>query len=151
MNEPAEAAVPGRSALESLWSTFEDFGLAGPAARVLCALLQEGSAGASQLAARAGVARTNVYPVLDSLVAGGVAMRVPGPSRVWTTPGWSAVIERLYEAEADRLEMLRSQRDAALALVEELSPEVLSDPLPFVHVLHNAAETRQAYAQLFAR
>jgi len=144
-------AAPGGTPLESVQASFVDFGLTAQAARVLIVLLQQGSAVASKLATLSGLARPNVYPVLDDLAAKSLVMRVPGSAGVWTTPGWETVVERLYREQADRLEMLRARREEVLALVEDLSPAALSAGLPYVHVLQGVAENRKAYDHLLAR
>ena len=59
-------AAPGGTPLESVQSSFVDFGLTAQAARVLIALLQQGSAVASKLATLAGLSRPNVYPIITA-------------------------------------------------------------------------------------
>lgn len=138
------------SVLESLQDDFEAFGLGGYEARVLLALLQLGSATASQVSELSGVGRTSVYPVLRSLTLKGLAEQLPGKSGIWASSGRAQVMDRLYESQERRLQELHERRRHAEARLEELGREGSPPPLPYVHIVRGIDETNKAFNRILS-
>lgn len=145
----ADSAAPA-SVLESLQEDFEAFGLSGYEARVLLALLQLGSAPASELARVAGLGRTNVYPTIDALQAKGLADAVPGKTGVWSAPDREEAIGRLYRREEQRLRELQLRRERARDNLNLLGPPRSTVPVPYVHSIRGADDTKACYGRLLA-
>lgn len=137
--------------LERVQRDFEEFGLNGYQARILVQLLRLGSASPAQLARAAGVHRTSAYPVLQELLARGVAELVPGQTSLWTTPGRDEVVDRLWNAHEERLRNLRGRVDATREILAKIAPEeAVGGAVPYVHLLTNAAQARGIYDRLLA-
>ena len=137
--------------LERVQRDFEEFGLNGYQARILVQLLRLGSASPAQLARAAGVHRTSAYPVLQELLARGVAELVPGQTSLWTTPGRDEVVDRLWSAHEERLQNLRGRVDATREILAQIAPEqAAGGVVPYVHLLSNAAQARGIYDRLLA-
>lgn len=128
----------------------EDLGLTSAEARVLVALLGLGSAGATQVAAAAGIHRPNVYPVLDALAARGLVGRLPGRGRIWAPARTEEVLESLYAAEQDRLERLEAKRPVLRGLLDSLGSTPTPDAPAAVTVVAGITETAKAYDALLA-
>ena len=131
--------------LAQLQPALEELGLNGNQARVLLALLQLGSASATQLARLSGVLRTNVYPVLNELAEKGLIGQVPGKSAVWVSPGEEEVIERLHAAQQERMKKLESTVGHARQLLSQLSTAIPSAALPYVHLIQSAAQNKAVF------
>jgi len=137
--------------LERVQRDFEELGLNGYQARILVQLLRLGSATPTQLAEAAGVHRTSAYPALRELLTHGVAALVPGQTAVWTTPGRSEVVDRLWQAHEKRLQSLRGRVDTTRQLLEQLAPEEHTGvAVPQVQLLSTAAQARGVYDRLLA-
>ena len=143
---------PGTAAsvLESLQEDLEAFGLSGYEARVLLALLQLGSAPASELARVAGLGRTNVYPTIVSLQAKGLADAVPGKTGAWSAPDRQEALGRLYRREEQRLRELALRRERAQENLATLGPPRSTVPVPYVHSIRGADDTKACYERLLA-
>lgn len=141
----ASAPVP-----EPLLHGFQELGLSPYEARVLVALLRQGSANSVELARLSGVPRTAVYPVLQGLGERGLAERVSGPGpAVWASRGRDQVISRLKAAAEDRLRLHRQRADDLRDLLERSFPEAPPEvPLPFVHVLTGASQLKGTHEQM---
>lgn len=119
MMNGADGGTPSRG-VEALRDLFEELGLGGYEARVLAALVQVGSAPASQLPKLAGVPRTSVYPVLDELGGKRLAQRLPGDGpAIWASPDREEVINRLEAAQEERLRELHAAQEARLFTAQE--------------------------------
>lgn len=139
--------------LEELRVLLEELGLGGYEARVLLALIQVGTAPATQLSKLADVPRTSVYPILDELGAKRLAQRIPaeGPA-VWAACGRDEILDqllsgqevrvrdahqsqenRLQAAQEERLRELNAGREESLRAIQariDRAREVLSVELP---------------------
>lgn len=145
------AKPPSRgSVLEALQEDFEVFGLGGYEARVLLALLQLGSATATQVSELSSVGRTSVYPVLHSLTDKGLVEQLPGKSGIWASSGRAEVMNRLYELQERRLRELQERRQQAEARLAELAPEGSPPPLPYVHIVRGTEETNRAFNRMLS-
>lgn len=138
---------------ETLRHTLEDLGLSPYEARVLLALLRNGSSSSSQLGRLADVPRTSTYAVLESLSERGLAHRLPGDGpTMWATPGVDEVLDRLEAAKAaaqeEQLRQFRSRLDEARRLLAETVTAQPSVSLPYVHFVRGAPQVRKAFEQL---
>jgi len=88
--------------IERFQRLLEGLSLNGSEARTVLALMRLGSATMSQLAQATGISRPNLYPVLDSLQARGVAERLAGRYAVWQSSGPAEVLAALEAAEEAR-------------------------------------------------
>lgn len=71
-------------------------------------LLRLGTATLNQLSQGSGISRSNLYPVLESLQARGIAERLSGRYAVWVTPGPAEVLAVLEQAEEARAAATRA-------------------------------------------
>lgn len=122
----------------------QELGLSEKEARVVVALVAQGSASATHLAREADLYRTNVYPVLEALEAKGLIGRFPGKAGLWSSTGRDQVVDRLYAAEENRHERLQASReDLRLALTATREPETA--PVPMIGLVHGPTETGRVY------
>ncbi|HUP68302.1 MAG TPA: helix-turn-helix domain-containing protein [Acidimicrobiales bacterium] len=135
---------------ESLSRDFEEFGLNGYQAKVLVALVRCGSSNATEIARLSGVNRTSVYPVLQELSEKGLAEQVPGRSAQWASPEPDEVLERLYDAQEERLRSLEERKLHTQRTLRHLAADEPGGPLPYVHFLRGAAQVKRAYDRLLA-
>lgn len=133
---------------DSLCRQLEDFELSAPAARVLVALLQAGTARASELARVAGVNRTSTYQVLEVLRAKRVAEELPGKFALWSSPGADEVLRRLVSGHEERLRRLQGTVGDIRAGLERLLPAEPPATLAPVELVANAARIRRTFARL---
>jgi sugar-specific transcriptional regulator TrmB len=122
-------------------------GLTQYEARVYVALIRRDGSSAADMARLTGVPRPRVYDVLDSLVAKGLAVQRPGHAAKYVAVDPREAMARLVEVQAQRLDMLRGDAQAA---AEELSPAFVEgnrhrDPLDYVEVIRD----RDALARRF--
>lgn len=141
--------------LEAVRQGLSDLGLSPYEARVVAALMQGGAANSTTLARLAGVPRTSTYQVIDSLLAKGLAERVPGPGpAVWSCPGRDDIFERLeaavVAANAERLRQHKACSAKVRELVDNAFSEVVPASLPSVHVLSCPVQIRTRYERLVA-
>lgn len=136
---------------EGLVREFEQLGLSLYESSVLLALLRLGSATSLQLAQVSSVPRTSTYQVLQELMARRLAIRVsaPGPA-VWASPGRDEVLARLDAAQEDRLRQHRERAARVREMLAESLPEGPSVAMPYVHVMHSAAQVRVTYDTMLA-
>lgn len=125
---------------------FEELGLNLNEARVLVALFESGRASPPELARRADIHRTTVYPVLQELSRRGLARQVAGEQPTWTAVGREEALDRLRAAQEERLRGLRARVEETRAMLEDLEP-VPAAALP-VQFVHSAARTRALYEEL---
>jgi len=78
--------------------------LTGSEARVLGALLLLRTGTLKQLSEAAGINRSNIYPMLDSLSGKGLCERLPGKYAVWQCREPREALARLRRAEEARLQ-----------------------------------------------
>ncbi|HSH62421.1 MAG TPA: helix-turn-helix domain-containing protein [Acidimicrobiales bacterium] len=93
---------------ELLRQLLEGLSLSGSEARTMEVLLRLGTATLNQLAQGSGISRSNLYPVLDSLAARGIAQRLSGRYALWSTPGRAVVLATLEQAEEARAAATRA-------------------------------------------
>lgn len=122
-------------------------GLTQYEARVYVALIRRDGSSAADMARLTRVPRPRVYDVLDSLVAKGLAVQRPGHAARYVAVDPRQAMTHLVEAQAQRLDMLRNDAQAA---AEELSPAFEEgnrhrDPLDYVEVIRD----RDALARRF--
>lgn len=142
---------PGVSLPEALVRDLEDLGLSPYEARVVLALLRLGSANSLQLARLSGVPRTSIYQVVDGLSGKGLATRVPGDrAAVWASPGRDEILERLHASEEERLRRHRERTAQVRDTLAKAFPETPDVELPYVRLLHGAAQVTRTYEQLWA-
>jgi sugar-specific transcriptional regulator TrmB len=140
---------------ERLAREFEELGLGPAEARVIVALLQLGSAKSAHLAKAAGVPRTGIYQLIESLQEKGLVVRVPaGGPAMWTTTGRDKIIDRLH-TQAKAAEQERIQQHALRStILREMLAEALPEPepgnLPFVHAITSPAVLREEHMRLLA-
>jgi sugar-specific transcriptional regulator TrmB len=147
------ADVTREAALNALSSEFEELGLSRSEARVTAALLQLGSAKSAELARAAGIPRTNIYQVIESLRDKGLAVRVPGPgTAVWTSPGRDKVLERLdaslTAAQEERLRQHRLRTQRLREMLADSVPDNPPEPVPYVTLLTCPPQVRDAHERL---
>lgn len=145
---PNERSTGFTPLLEGLQEDFEAFGLSGYEARVFLALLQLGSAPASELARVAGLGRTNVYPTIDALHAKGLAEAVPGKTGVWSAPDRDDALDRLFRREEQRLAELKMRQERARERLRALGPPRSTVPVPYVHSIRGAEDTKACFERL---
>lgn len=135
----------------TLLRDFEELGLNGSQARVLLALLRLGAASSTHLARLSEMPRTAVYPVLEELSAKRLVLRVAGEGpAVWATPGREEVLDRLHESHEENFRALQAKLERTRQTLAETFPETPSVPLPFVHVVHGAADVKRFYERLLS-
>lgn len=147
----AAGAVPSGKHVDKMRQEFEQLGLSGPEARVLTALLYCGTGSAGTIAAAADIPRPNVYPVLDTLVAKGVADVLAGKVAKWTTPGPARVLERLCDIQRERLSDCERRAEQMGELLAKVLPGDDGAPRPYVHLLADAAQVKRTYDELLAK
>ncbi|MCA1844815.1 MAG: hypothetical protein LC792_16805 [Actinobacteria bacterium] len=137
--------------LRALRAELEAFGLPGNEALALLGLLRLGSANTAQLAGLSGISRTNVYKLLEALVAKGLAEQVPidGPA-TWASFGQEETLNRLCAAQEERLRELVARGERLRHMLAAALPSPPSGPMAHVHVLHKATETGRIYQELVA-
>lgn len=138
---------------ERLAREFEDLGLGPAEARVIVALLQLGSAKSAQLAKAAGVPRTGIYQLIESLQEKGLVLRVPaGGPALWTTPGQDKILDRLHSALLAAQEERAQQHALRATILRELLAEALPPPapvtIPYVHLITCPAQVREEHERL---
>jgi HTH-type transcriptional regulator, sugar sensing transcriptional regulator len=119
------------------------------------ALLRLGSAKSSLVAKEAGVPRSGIYQLIESLQEKGVVTRQPGGGpAVWTTPGRDKVLDRLHTAmvaaQQERIEQLGLRTTLLRELLAESLPQPGEPDLPYVHILTCPARLRDEHQRLFA-
>lgn len=135
----------------SLGRELEELGLSSYEARILLALLQLGSANSVELAKVSSVQRTSVYPVLQGLIAKGLAELLPGDGpATWTSPGCEEVFNRLDASLEERLKEQRGRSARAREVVARALADAPSPPLPYVHLIAGSGQARRAFEQLLA-
>lgn len=109
--------------VEALAIEFKSLGLGPSEARVLVALLREGSATGAQIAEYTDLPRTNSYPLLKTLEAKGLATRIPGDGPVrWMPAPYEAVLDNLEAAlVTSQQDELRQHRERSNHLRERLA------------------------------
>lgn len=125
-------------------------GLTQYEARVYIALIRRDGSTPADVARVTRVPRPRVYDVLDSLVAKGLAARRPGHVAGYVAVDPRVAMAHLVEVQAQRLELLRSDADAAAA---ELSPAFQEgnrhrDPLDYVEVIRDREALARRFDQL---
>lgn len=146
LREAAPSVLPLPGALSR---EIEELGLSPYEARILLALLRLGSAPSVQVAAMAKVPRSSSYGVLDELQAKGLVERVPGSApAVWTSRGRDEVLARLHGIQEERLQRHQDRTERVREMLEQTVPEGRAAELPFVKVIHEAAEAKRVYEQL---
>lgn len=150
-SDPAAAPLPVKVA-EGLYKAFEGLCLTPYQARVMVALQQVGSGICVDLARLAGVPRSSIYQVLEELDGRGLAYRVPGNGpAVWASVGRQEALDRLVQAEADRLEQLKVHAAEVAKVLERLLPSDRSVSLPYVQVIHDPSRVAPLYEQLLSQ
>lgn len=144
MNNMSDGAAAGT---HDALAILEDLGLSEKEARVLAALVTQGSASAAHLAQEADLYRTNVYPVLEALEAKRLVGRFSGKAGVWSSAGRDQVIDRLYTALEQRNEKLQASRED---LRTALTAEQEADPseVPRIELVHGPTETGRVYDEM---
>lgn len=146
----AERGPSSAQVRDTLRAGFEQLGLSTNESRVLVALLQVGSATASQLARLADVPRTGVYPVLDELTIKGLVHSLPGKAALWSTPGRAEVLSRLYAAQEERHQALQATMETAREMLDQLIPEDdASAAVPYVSLIPGVTKVKATVEQLF--
>lgn len=153
-----EAPAPVQPALrpERIARELEDLGLGPAEARVVVALLRLGTAKSAVLAKEAGVPRTGIYQLIESLQDKGIVTRVPGGGpATWTTPGRDKVLDRLHAAQVAAQQERIEQLGLRTTLLREMLAEALPAPgepnLPYVHIITCPARLREEHQRLFAQ
>jgi len=147
----APTPIPTKVA-ETLYREFEALGLTPYQARVVVALQQAGSSSCVDLARLSGIPRTSVYQVLDELDSRGLASRLPGNGpALWGSIGRKAVLARLIDLEAERLDNLKNRAERVGEILDQLLPSDRSVSLPYVQVIHDPSRVGPLYQQLLGR
>ncbi|HUP69391.1 MAG TPA: helix-turn-helix domain-containing protein [Acidimicrobiales bacterium] len=135
--------------LDSLAAAFRDLGLSGYEASILVALVQLGSATATQLAKVSGITRPNVYPALEALRAKGAVEVAMGKVNQWVCPPRDEVVERLRRAEEERLRAAEARvgtrAEEAKGILSTLAPAAPEPALPYARLIGKAAEASALY------
>lgn len=130
---------PERPPVDELPFLFEQLGLSNYESRVLAAVMARGSGTATEIAAMAGVQRSNVYPVLDSLRGQNLVEYRAGKVARWVCPSRDEVIRRLSTARFSRLQQAAGQVAAlgeeAMRVAATLGPEESNPPSPSCHLV----------------
>lgn len=146
---PEESDGSASPSLDSLAAAFRDLGLSGYEASLLVALVQLGSATATQLAKVSGITRPNVYPALEALRAKGAVEVAPGKVNQWVCPPRDEVVERLRQAEQERLReaeaRIGSRAEDARGILSALAPAAAEPTLPYARLIGKAAEASSLY------
>lgn len=150
--EPAEHEQQSpRPIPDDVRSELEQLGLNPNQARLLLALLRLGPAKAPDLARVSGVPRTSIYPVLEELSSKSLAERVSGPGpAVWAAPGRDEILDRLHQAEQERLREHESRTERVRRLLAESFPDAPSVSLTHAHVIKGMAQVRRAYERMLS-
>jgi HTH-type transcriptional regulator, sugar sensing transcriptional regulator len=125
-------------------------GLTQYEARLYVALIRRDGSTPADLARVTRVPRPRVYDVVDSLVAKGLAVHRPGHAAGFVAVDPKQAMARLVEAQAQRLEMMR---DDAQAAVDELTPAFAEgnrhrDPLDYIEVIRDRDALTRRFNQL---
>lgn len=140
------------SSLVFLREELENLGLSPYEARVLMGLLRSGSIAPPQLAQLAEVPPTSIYKVLEQLNTKGLAERLMGDTNTWASVGHDEVVGRLeLRLRAANEERLRNHQVRAARVEQLLAKSLPATPsvsMPFVHLLHGAAQARDAYNRM---
>ena len=144
-------SIAGTPIPDDLRSELEQLGLNPNQARLLLALLRLGPAKAPDLARVSGVPRTSIYPVLEELSAKSLAERVSGPGpAVWAAPGRDEILDRLHEAEQERLREHETRTERVRRMMAESFPDAPSVSLTHAHVIKGMAQVRRAYERMLS-
>jgi HTH-type transcriptional regulator, sugar sensing transcriptional regulator len=126
-------------------------GLTQYEARTYVALVRRETSSPAEVARLAGVPRSRIYDVIDSLVAKGMATERPGAraAKVVATPPAEA-IDALVRSHHERLEMLEADAEAAR---DELGPafsagSAHSDPLDYVELIRSSEGVAKRFLEL---
>lgn len=134
--------------IEPLQREFEALGLRGPEARVLTALLTGGPGTASSLGQLARLPRPNVYAVVEGLEAQGLVVSVPGKVATWSARARDEILDRLVVMQRERHRNAEQRATEAREALSRLLPDASPTVLPFVHVIHRAAQYKETYQRL---
>jgi sugar-specific transcriptional regulator TrmB len=130
----------------------EELGLTNYEARVYLALIRRDVFTAAEVAREAQVPRQRVYDVLEGLTRRQLAMLHPGKVAGYSAVAPETAVHRLMEQQRrslDRLERLSGE------LAEELLPtwdsgRTHTDPLDYVEVLRDSADTSERFVRIQA-
>lgn len=147
--EDVDHPSPASPTPDDLPSIFEELGLSSYESRVLAAVMGLNSGTASEIARVAGVQRSNVYPVLDSLQRDNLVAQRPGKVARWECPERDEVVRRLCTSRVERLQAAAAEVEAkgqdALRAIAKLGRPEGAPPLPFVHLLDSVLQTSAIY------
>lgn len=119
-------------------------------ARLYVALIRRDGSTPADLARVTRVPRPRVYDVVDSLVAKGLAVHRPGHAAGYVAVDPRQAMAQLVEVQAQRLEMVRADAQAA---VNELAPSFAEgnrhrDPLDYIEVIRDRDALTRRFDQL---
>jgi HTH-type transcriptional regulator, sugar sensing transcriptional regulator len=125
-------------------------GLTQYEARAYAALVRRDGSSPAEVARLAGVPRSRIYDVIDSLVAKGMVQQRPGRSAKFVATAPSEAVDVLIGIHRDRLRMLEADAEAAQA---ELAPAFLegsahSDPLDYVELIRSPEGVAKRFNEL---